>query len=97
MQIAFIATLVVNPEKVPEFEALQKELSEITHATEPGTLVYDFLRHRDRPDTYVVYARFHDEAAFQAHQEAPDHERLVPPILAALSEDMDLQFYELVE
>lgn len=97
MQIAFIATLVVKPEQVVEFEAMQKELSEITHATEPGTLVYDFLRHRERPYTYVVYARFHDEAAFQAHQEAPDHERLVPPILAALSEEMDLQFYELVE
>ena len=97
MQTAFIAKLVVQPDKLDEFEALQKELSDITHGTEPGTLVYDFLRHRDQLNTYVVYSRFKDEAAFQAHQEAPDHERLVPPILEALAEDMDLQFYELVE
>ena len=97
MQMAFIAKLVVKPDKVTEFEAAQKELSDITHDTEPDTLVYDFLKHRDQVNSYVVYSRFKDEAAFEAHQEAPDHERLVPPILAALAEEMDLQFYDLVE
>ena len=97
MQMAFIARLVIKPDKLAEFEALQKELSDITHDTEPGTLVYDFLKHRDTPYTYVVYSRFKDDVAFQVHQDAPDHERLVPPILDALAEDMDLQFYDLVE
>lgn len=96
MQTAFIARLVVRPDRVAEFEALQRELADITHRTEPGTLAYDFLRHRDEPHTYVVYARFRDEAAFQEHQAAPDHHRLVPPILAALAREMDLQFFELV-
>ena len=71
MQIAFIAKLVVKPEQAAELEQLQKELSDITHDTEPDTLVYDFIRHRDQANTYVVYARFKDEAAFQAHLEAP--------------------------
>lgn len=97
MQMAFIATLVVKQDKLTEFEQLQKKLSDITHDTEPGTLVYDFIRHRDQRGTYVVYARFRDDAAFQEHQDAPAHEELVPPILAALAEEMDLQFYELVE
>jgi quinol monooxygenase YgiN len=97
MQLAFIARLVVQPDKVAEFESLQKELSDITHRTEPDTLVYDFLRQRDAPRTWVVYARFRDEVAFQAHQRAPDHDRLVPPILAVLAEPMDLQFFDLVE
>lgn len=97
MQTAFIARLVVKPEKVAELEKLQKRLSEITHDTEPGTLVYDFIRHRDEPNTYVVYSRFADEAAFETHQTAPAHDELVPPILATLAEEMDLQFFELVE
>lgn len=97
MQMAFIAKLLVKPDKVSEFEQLQKELSDITHATEPGTLVYDFIKHRDEVNTYVVYARFQSDDAFQLHQNAPAHDKLVPPILAALSEEMDLQFYELVE
>ncbi len=96
MQIAFIAKLVVKPEQAAKLEQLQKKLSDITHDTEPDTLVYDFIRHRDQANTYVVYARFRDEAAFQLHQEAPTHEKLVPPILDALAEEMDLQFYELL-
>jgi quinol monooxygenase YgiN len=94
MQTAFIARLVVRAERVGEFESLQRELADITHRTEPGTLVYDVLRHRDAPHTYVVYARFRDQAAFDLHQAAPDHDRLVPPILATLAQDMDLQFFE---
>ena len=96
MQIAFIAKLVVKPEQAAELEQLQKKLSDITHDTEPDTLVYDFIRHRDQANTYVVYARFKDEVAFQLHQQAPPHEALVPPILGALAEEMDLQFYELL-
>jgi quinol monooxygenase YgiN len=38
-----------------------------------------------------VYGRFKDEAAFQAHQASPFHDRLVPPILACVDGDMDLQ------
>ena len=96
MSITFIATLIVQPGKEAELEKLQHQLSEITHRDEPDTLVYDVLRHRDKPSTYVVYGRFRDEAAFQKHQTAPSHDRLVPPILAILAKDMDLQFYEWV-
>lgn len=96
MSMAFIAKLVVKPDKIAEFEALQKELSNITHDTEPGTLVYDVIRHQEEPNTYVVYSRFADQAAFEAHQMAPAHDRLVPPILECLSAEMDLQFYDLV-
>ena len=97
MQTAFVAKLVVKPEKREEFEALQKKLSALTHDQEPDTLVYDFLRHRDQPNTYIVYSRFRDEAAFQAHQESAFHDDLVPPILEALAEEMDLQFFDLIE
>lgn len=94
MSVTFIATLVVKKGKEAEFERLQKELSQLTHEHEPGTLVYDVIKHRDQPSTYVVYGRFEDEAAFQAHQKSPFHDRLVPPILACLAKDMDLQFYD---
>ena len=61
MQMAFIAKLVVKPEKVAEFEKIQQQLSDITHDTEPDTLVYDFIKHREQANTYVVYSRFKDE------------------------------------
>jgi quinol monooxygenase YgiN len=94
MSTTFIATLVVKPGMESRFEALQRELSELTHAQEPATLVYDVIRHRTKPRTYVVYARFKDESAFEHHQTMPFHDRLVPPILDCLAEPMDLQFYD---
>ena len=35
--------------------------------------------------------RFKDEAAFQDHQTSPFHDRLVPPIMACVEGEMDLQ------
>ena len=94
MSTTFIATLVVKPGMESRFETLQRELSQLTHAQEPATLVYDVIRHRSAPRTYVVYARFQDEAAFEQHQKMPFHDRLVPPILDCLEKPMDLQFYD---
>jgi quinol monooxygenase YgiN len=92
MSTTFIATLAVKHGKEAEFERLQKELSELTHANEPDTLVYDVIKSRGKPRTYVVYGRFRNEAAFQAHQTSPFHDRLVPPIMACVEGEMDLQF-----
>jgi quinol monooxygenase YgiN len=92
----FIATLKIKPGHEADFEKLQTELSQLTHAHEPDTFVYDILRSRTAPDTYVVYARFKDEAAFQLHQTTSFHDRLVPPIMATLGDGMDLQFFDYV-
>jgi quinol monooxygenase YgiN len=92
----FIATLKIKPGQEAEFERLQRELSELTHASEPDTKVYDIIRSRDQPDTYLVYGRFTDEAAYQFHQGTAFHERLVPPILATVTGEMDLKFYDFI-
>ena len=94
MSTTFIAKLIVKPGMEATLEKLQRELSELTHAEEPDVLVYDVLKHRTEPSAYVVYGRFRDEAAFQKHMKMPSHDRLVPPILACLAKDMDLQFYD---
>ncbi|HLW23855.1 MAG TPA: antibiotic biosynthesis monooxygenase family protein [Steroidobacteraceae bacterium] len=94
MSTTFIATLVVRQGKEAEFERLQKELSELSHREEPDLAVYDVIKHREKPRTYVVYGRWKSEAAFQAHMSSPSHERLVPPILACLEGAMDLQMFD---
>lgn len=94
MSTTFIATLVVKAGREADFERLQHELSQITHDSEPGTLVYDVIKHREKPRTYVVYGRFKDEQAFQLHQASPSHDRLVPPILDCVEGAMDLQMFD---
>ena len=94
--VTFIATLLVAAGREAEFEKLQTELSEISHRQETGLLVYDVIRQQQKPRTYVVYARFKDQAAFDFHQQAEYHQRLVPPILACVEGEMDLQFFDWV-
>ena len=94
MSTTFIAKLVVKPGQEAAIERLQTELSQLSHAEEPDLVVYDFIKHRSEPRTYVVYARFKDEAAFQAHQVSPFHDRLVPPIMACVEGDMDLKMLD---
>ena len=90
----FIATLIVKPEKAEEFELLQAELSQLAHDQEPDMHVYDVIKHREKPNTYVVYARFKDEDAFNHHMSIDFHDRLVPPIIECLAEEMQLEFFD---
>lgn len=92
----FIATLTVQEDKAAEFERLQTELSQLTHDTEPDCYAYDVIKHREKPNTYVVYARFKDEDAFNHHMQIDFHDRLVPPIIDCLSGEMQLEFYDYV-
>ena len=94
--VTFIATLNVAAGKEAAFKSLQTELSGISHDQEPGLLVYDVIRHAEKPGVYVVYARFKDDEAFQFHQNATYHQRLVPPILDCVEGEMDLQFFDWV-
>jgi quinol monooxygenase YgiN len=94
--VAFIATLKIKVGREAEFERLQTELSDLAHAEEPGLIVYDVIRHRTAEQTYVVYARFASQEAFEIHQAADFHERLVPPILDCVEGEMDLQFFDWV-
>jgi quinol monooxygenase YgiN len=94
MSTTFIATLVIKAGREAEFERLQRELSELSHREEPDLIVYDVIKHRTKPRTYVVYGRWKSEAAFQAHMSAASHDRLVPPILACVEGEMDLQMFD---
>ncbi|MFN3287810.1 MAG: putative quinol monooxygenase [Sphingomonadaceae bacterium] len=93
MTKSFIARLRVRPEAAAEFERLQAELKALVHAHEPDALVYEVLRSADDPTLYHVVATFRDEAAFDHHMSIDFHDRLVPPILACLAQDMELSFH----
>ena len=94
--IAFVATLTIKPEARGSFEKAQVELRNLTYKHEPNTPFYELLKSRDDPNTYLVVATFKDQAAFDFHMKTEFHDRLVPPILAALGKEMDLKFYDLI-
>ncbi len=95
--VSFLATLKVAADRREAFEQYCRELVALTREHEPGTLVYELVRSQDDPLTYLWYARFVDRAAFDAHQTSAFHDRIVPPLLACLAQEMDLQFYDYVD
>lgn len=93
MRKSFIAKLVAKPEKAADLEALQVELRALVHAHEPDCEVYELFKAADAPNTYFCIATFKSEAAFDYHMGIDFHERLVPPIIECLAEEMELSFH----
>lgn len=91
---SFIATLRTKPDKRDDFVALQTELKSLTHEHEPDAWVYELLQSEDDEDLFYCVATFKDEAAFDKHMKIDFHERLVPPVLECLSEEMQLAFFK---
>ncbi len=92
--MSFVATLVVKPERAQEFETLQTRLTNLAVEHEPDLIAYHVLRQREAENTYVVYAAFKDQAAFDYHMGIDFHDELVPPILDCLAEEMDLKLFD---
>ncbi|MEO1580730.1 MAG: antibiotic biosynthesis monooxygenase family protein [Pseudomonadota bacterium] len=92
--MSFVATLVVKPERAQEFETLQTHLTNLAVEHEPDLIAYHVLKQREAENTYVVYAAFKDQAAFDYHMGIDFHDELVPPILDCLAEEMDLKLFD---
>ena len=90
---SFVAYLRVKPGRGDELIALQTELKGLVFAQEPDALVYELMQSDSDPELFAVAATFKDDAAFDAHMKIDFHDRLVPPILDCLAEDMKLEFY----
>ena len=90
---SFIAYLRTASGKRAEMIALQTELKGLVFEQEPGALVYELLQSDEDPDRFAVVATFRDDSASDLHMGIDFHDRLVPPILACLAEDMKLEFY----
>ena len=90
---SFIAQLRAKPEMRDELIALQTELKRLVFESEPDALVYELFQSEDDPNLFQCVATFRDEAAFDAHMTIDFHDRLVPPILDCLAEDMTIAFY----
>lgn len=90
---SFVARLRARPEKRAELIALQTELKSLVFVHEPDALVYELFQSDEDPDLFLCVATFRDDAAFDTHMAIDFHERLVPPVLDCLAEEMQLDFY----
>ncbi|MFM9934650.1 MAG: putative quinol monooxygenase [Novosphingobium sp.] len=90
---SFIARLLVKPERRDDFIGLQTELKGLVFQHEPDAIVYELLQADEDPNLFHCIATFRDQAAFDHHMHIDFHDRLVPPILDCLAEDMVVTFH----
>lgn len=90
---SFVAELRCHGDKRAELIALQSELKALVQAREPDVLVYEVLQDDADPDRFLVVATFRDDAAFDHHMAIDFHDRLVPPILACLATEMQIEWF----
>jgi quinol monooxygenase YgiN len=71
--LTLMVKLHVKPEKVDEFLPLLEENGRSAVRDEPGCYRFDISRDREDPSTIHLYEVYADDAALDAHREAPHY------------------------
>lgn len=69
--IALIVSLDVHPERLDEFLVAIKENARRSFDDETGCRYFDVTRDMKHPTHFVFYELYDDEAAIEAHRNAP--------------------------
>ena len=64
---------------------------------EPGNLDFVALRSTEDPDAFVLYERYTDRAAFEAHTASPHYEGIAVAQIRPLLKDRTVEFCQVVE
>src|SRR4051812_45681868 len=73
--MALFVSLKVKPELRDRFLAAAEDDSTCSVRDEPGCLRFDVLQDADDNNHFFFYEVYQDEAAFQAHSQAPHYAR----------------------
>ena len=63
---------------------------------EPGNLDFVALRSTEDPDAFVLYERYTDQAAFEAHTASPHYEGIAVAQIRPLLKDRTVEFCQVV-
>jgi|GraSoiStandDraft_4_1057263.scaffolds.fasta_scaffold567577_2 quinol monooxygenase YgiN len=96
MAIGLIVRLKTNPGKGPDFEAAFAVQAKGVRADEPGNKLYQLVKSRTEPDAYVVMELYDDEAALQAHREAPHMAANRPRMAGLVAPGTSIEIFDAV-
>ena len=75
-----IVTFSCKPEYKDVFIEAMREHARFSLENEPGMLLHEVMQDREDPSIIHVYAIFVDEAAFEAHAQAPHNLKFIDKI-----------------
>lgn len=90
--IVLAVTWVAKEGQEEKVATLFRQLTEAS-LREPGCLGYVVHRHRDNPRQFFLYETYRDEAALEAHRQAPHFLQIARGSLPELAERKDVNLY----
>lgn len=94
--IVLVATYHVKPGMAAQVIAALQEMAPLVAQHEPGCLMYQVCRSQEEPDAFLLYEQYADEAALQAHRDAPHFKRIIEGTVIPMLETRERTFYDLV-
>ena len=95
-EVAIVVHYQAQPGRGNEVAALLARHAAATQA-EPGNLDFVALRGFEDPDAFVLYERYADSDAFEAHTASPHYEGIAVAQIRPLLAERTLQFCQVVE
>jgi quinol monooxygenase YgiN len=92
-----VARYIVRAGHGDEVEAALQEMAALVRAREPDCVLYEVNRSRDDPDEFLLYERYRDTAALEAHRKTPHFSAIVEGRILPLLERRDRSFYTHVD
>ena len=96
MAIGIVVRLKTNPGKGPDFEAAFAIQAAGVRASEPGNKLYQLVRSRQDPDAYVVMELYDDDAALEAHRNAPHMVENRPRMAGLVAPGTSIELFDAV-
>lgn len=90
-----VARFMANEGSGDEVAALLTEMTPFAKS-EPGCKAYIINRSVDNPNSFLLYEQYVDAAAFDAHRENPDFQRIIMGQVVPLLADRGREIYEVV-
>ena len=95
-EVAIVVHYQAMEGKGDEVAALLARHSAATRA-EPGNLDFVALRSSDHPDSFVLYERYADSDAFEAHTASPHYEGIAVAQIRPLLSNRTVDFCQVVQ
>jgi quinol monooxygenase YgiN len=95
-EVAIVVRYQAQPGRGDEVAALLARHAAATQA-EPGNLDFVALRSFEDPDAFVLYERYADSYAFEAHTASPHYEGIAVAQIRPLLADRTVEFCQVIK
>jgi (4S)-4-hydroxy-5-phosphonooxypentane-2,3-dione isomerase len=86
---ALIARYQAKAGRGDEVASLLEEMAAAVARDEPACVLYRAARSVERPDVFILYEEYTDQAALEAHRETPHFRRLIEGAVVPLLESRE--------